>query len=102
MPGRCQKKKLFNKTNCKRTNFCLFIKGTEAVMLEHVLFKKKCYLPIKSVTRKLPHSCERSLPPATKSLMLEFVKVTRAAPGCCCRENPAGGAVEIRMDFFFG
>lgn len=24
-------------------------------------------------------------PPATKSLMLEFVSTTQAAPGCCCR-----------------
>lgn len=33
--------------------------------------------------------------------MLEFVNVTQAAPGCCCRENPAGGALKILMDFFF-
>lgn len=69
-------------------------------MLELVLICFKFYLPIKSFTWKLPLSCERSLPPATKSLMLEFVKVTQAAPGCCCRENPAGGALQIVMDFF--
>lgn len=69
------------------------MKSPEAVMLQHVsiFFFFKFYLSIKSFAWKPPLSCERSLPPATKSLMLEFVKVTQAAPGCCCRENPAGG-----------
>lgn len=71
-------------------------------MLEHVVFFKETLPHLYQVShRTLPHRCERSLPPATKSLMLEFVKVTQAAPGCCCRENPAGGALLILMGGFF-
>lgn len=48
MPGRCQgeKNEFFNKTESKRTLLFLSIKGTEAVMLEHVLFFKE----------RLPHN----------------------------------------------
>lgn len=101
MPGRCQgeKNKLFNKTESKRT---VFFQALKPLCWNMFCFPKKRYLTIKSFSRMLPHRCERSLPPATKSLMLEFVKVTQAAPGCCCRENPAGGALTNLMGLFPG
>lgn len=32
--------------------------------------------------------------------MLEFLRITQAAPGCCCRERPEGGAGSIQADSF--
>lgn len=32
--------------------------------------------------------------------MLEFLRITQAAPGCCCRERPQGGAGSIQADSF--
>lgn len=41
---------------------------------------------------------KRGSPPATKSLMLEFVSSTQAAPGCCCRKRPKGGSQSLQLD----
>lgn len=37
----------------------------------------------------------RGFPPATKSLMLESVRCTQAAPGYCCQETPEPDIREV-------